>query len=142
MNDPVDTVHATVDGTNVYYIQVLGDLTAEQDVSFDFTLSAQFDNDLFANATQIEGANGSLSGTTVGATFPESGEPDPSGVIDHTVWYAWTAPANGPATFSIAAEFDGAAAVYTGSARRTASSRSPTTPTRRRSRCRSTRRRA
>ena len=95
---------------------MLGDLTAEQDVSFDFTLSAQFDNDLFANATQISGANGTLTGTTVGATFPESGEPDPSDAIDNTVWYAWTAPANGPATFTVDTGFDGAAAVYTGGA--------------------------
>ena len=39
---------------------------------------------------------GRSHGTNVGATFPEASEPDPSGDIDNTVWYSWTAPANGP----------------------------------------------
>ena len=114
-DDPVDTVHATVDAAKTYYVQVLGDPTAFQDTSFDFTVSMQFDNDLFANATQLDGATGTITGTTVGATFPESSEPDPSGDAGNTVWYAWTASANGPATFSFAAGFDAAAAVYRGS---------------------------
>ena len=114
-DDPVDTVHATVDAAKTYYVQVLGDPTAFQDTSFDFTVSMQFDNDLFANATQLDGATGTIAGTTVGATFPESSEPDPSGDAGNTVWYAWTASANGPATFSFAAGFDAAAAVYRGS---------------------------
>src|SRR5262249_18057826 len=78
-DDPIDAVHLTPDGGAAYYVQVLGDSESGQATSFDFTLTAQFDNDLFANATELDGDDGSLSGTADGATFPESGEPDPSG---------------------------------------------------------------
>src|SRR5512137_2686113 len=56
-------------------------------------------NDLFVNATPIFGSIGSGGGTTVGAGV-EAGEPvhHPS-QANHSVWFMWTAPANGLVTF-------------------------------------------
>ncbi len=116
VQDSVDVLHAPVDAGQTYYIQVMSDFNSETDPKFVFELSAGFDNDLFANATVLEGTDGTIAGSTIGATFPEGGEPDPSGDIDNTVWYAVTAPADGPATITISADFGAAAAVYTGTA--------------------------
>ncbi|MDQ3380561.1 MAG: Vps62-related protein [Actinomycetota bacterium] len=65
-------------------------------------------NDDFTNAQRLEGASGSVIGTLTGATVQQSGsypETDPeSNSIDgygygaeptRTVWYCWTAPADG-----------------------------------------------
>ncbi|MEA2931627.1 MAG: hypothetical protein QOI56_412, partial [Actinomycetota bacterium] len=72
-------------------------------------------NDDFANATPVSGASGSVSGTTEGAT-KEPGEPDHAGNVGgHSVWYAWTAPANAEVVFdTCTAEFDTTLAVYQG----------------------------
>ncbi len=79
-------------------------------------------NDAFAAATTITSSAGSIAGTTVGATR-ETGEPRhatcPSagcgGVA--SIWYAWTAPANGTLTINTAtSSFDTLLALYTGSA--------------------------
>ena len=52
-------------------------------------------NDRFASATAIGGASGSLTGTTVGART-EPGEPPHSDrAAGASVWYSWTAPADG-----------------------------------------------
>jgi len=73
-------------------------------------------NDAFVNAQAISGDSGSVSGTNVHAT-KEPGEPNhaanPGGV---SVWYAWTAPSDSPATFDTALSgFDTLLAVYAGS---------------------------
>ncbi len=115
VNDPTDTLHAVVDGHDTYYIQVMGDFTSEQNTEFDFTLTAGFDDDFFADATVLEGNDGSIDGSTEGATT-EEGEPDPSGEASNTVWYEWTPTVSGPATFFVDGEFDAAAAVYRGDA--------------------------
>lgn len=49
-------------------------------------------NDNFANAEIISGASGQTTGTNVGATSEEN-DPIPS-----TIWYSWTAPADGGMT--------------------------------------------
>lgn len=61
------------------------------------------ENDNFADATPISGLSGSAIGSTVGAT-PQAGEPLVafSSVATNTVWWSWTAPANGSVTFSTA----------------------------------------
>ncbi len=63
---------------------------------------AQPANDYFTNATVITGVAGTISGSSVGATNIESGDPDACGWHlgnSGTVWYSWTAPTNGAETF-------------------------------------------
>ncbi len=57
-------------------------------------------NDAFADAVEISGASGSVAGDTAAAT----GEPgEPGNVSGHysrrTIWYRWTAPADGDVEF-------------------------------------------
>ncbi|MCA1592101.1 MAG: NF038122 family metalloprotease [Acidobacteria bacterium] len=72
-------------------------------------------NDNFASAQAIAGSSGTTSGTNIGAT-KEVGEPNhaanPGG---RSVWYRWTAPASGTATFDTkGSNYDTTLAVYTG----------------------------
>ncbi len=79
-------------------------------------VSSRPENDNFANATRISGATGSTSGSNVGATY-ETGEPLKSfrSVATNTVWWVWTAPSSGKATFSTTnTTFDTVMGVYTG----------------------------
>ncbi len=73
-------------------------------------------NDLFANAQTLTGVSGQVFGTTVGATL-EPGEPPIAGNTGgQSVWYRWTAPATGLASFdTLGSSFDTLLAVYTGS---------------------------
>ena len=73
-------------------------------------------NDNFAAAQSISGPSGTAAGDTTNATG-EVGEPGPLSLADTTVWYSWTAPASGTATFNLhGAPFDTVLDVYTGSA--------------------------
>ena len=64
-------------------------------------------NDFFANSTVLVGSSGyNLTNSNVGATFEAaSGETDHSGdpslVGGQSVWFSWTAPLSGPATFNV-----------------------------------------
>jgi PASTA domain len=70
-------------------------------------------NDDFADAVVVTGDDGSVDGTNEGASA-EASEP---GSVSGSVWYRWTAPSTGPATFmTCGSPFDTAIAVYTGSA--------------------------
>jgi hypothetical protein len=72
--------------------------------------------DMFSDATAIFGANGTITGTTVGATG-ETGEPNHAGVSlpHHSVWCRWSAPASGPVSFdTTGSSFDTVLAAYTG----------------------------
>ena len=70
-------------------------------------------NDLFDSAQALSGQGGSHGGTNVNATI-ELDEPSPS-YLGASVWYEWTAPANGLVKFSTrGSRFDTALAVYTG----------------------------
>jgi RTX calcium-binding nonapeptide repeat (4 copies) len=73
-------------------------------------------NDNFG-AAQVLGsaASGSVSGSNVDAT-KETGEPDHAGNSGgHSVWYSWTAPADGHGFFTTdGSAFDTLLAVYTG----------------------------
>ncbi|MEQ1859154.1 MAG: Calx-beta domain-containing protein [Chthoniobacteraceae bacterium] len=71
-------------------------------------------NDLFANAEVLTGPSGMTSGTSVGAGM-EGGEPNPAGNQTPTVWYSWTAPGDGVATFDVSG-FDTVLAIYAGNA--------------------------
>src|SRR6266571_982283 len=72
-------------------------------------------NDNFASAQVLSGPSGSVTGSNVDAT-KEAGEPNPAGNIGGaSVWYTWTAPASGTATFATAgSSFDTIMGAYTG----------------------------
>jgi hypothetical protein len=72
-------------------------------------------NDDFIDAATLAGVTGTITGTSVGAT-KESGEPDHAGNAGGaSVWYSWTAPTTGTATFdTVGSSFDTLLAVYTG----------------------------
>ena len=74
-------------------------------------------NDMFADATAISGASGSVAGINENATL-ETGEPLPKlGHAQQPVWWTWTAPNSGTATFdTIGSSFDTMLGVYTGNA--------------------------
>lgn len=73
-------------------------------------------NDRFAQATLLAGNSGSLSGDNLHAS-KEAGEPDHGGTVGgNSVWYRWTAEADGLATFDTSgSDFDSVLAVYSGS---------------------------
>jgi PASTA domain len=69
-------------------------------------------NDDFADGVVINGDEGSVGGTNDGASL----EPSEPGDVSNSVWYRWTAPSTGPATFMTCGDlFYSALAVYTGS---------------------------
>jgi hypothetical protein len=69
-------------------------------------------NDDLVDAKSLTGFSGLTEGSNVGATA-ESGEPSLGNV---SVWYRWTAPASGTATFSTAgSNYDTLLGAYTGS---------------------------
>ncbi len=72
-------------------------------------------NDDFANARVITGLTGHVTGSNLGAT-KETGEPDHAGNPGgHSIWYSWTAPADGNVAFTTEGSgLDTLLAVYTG----------------------------
>lgn len=77
---------------------------------FDLRVRLAPPNDDFADAEQLSGDTGSVEGTNAGASS-EPGEP----FSFSSVWYRWTAPTTGPATFeTCGAPYDSTLAVYTG----------------------------
>ena len=85
--------------------------------SASFTVSPGAANDNFTAAQRLNGNAGTVTGSNAGAT-KEPGEPNHAG--DHgggSVWYVWTAPANGTWRFdTFGSSFDTVLAVYTGTA--------------------------
>ncbi len=72
------------------------------------------DNDAFATRIALFGTNLTVTGSNVDAT-QEIGEPDPNFTGGKSVWWTWTAPANGSLTLDTAgSDFDISLAVYTG----------------------------
>jgi PASTA domain len=81
-------------------------------------------NDDFADAQVLSGDSGSIDGTTIGSTV-EDDEPYHLDYAWNSVWYAWTPPSSGWATFeTCGSALYSAIAVYTGS---TLSALSPVT---------------
>ena len=72
-------------------------------------------NDDFASKAALSGSSGRREGSNVGADV-ESGEPNHAGNSGGaSVWWTWTAPATGTATFhTLGSDFDTLLAVYTG----------------------------
>jgi hypothetical protein len=79
------------------------------------TLNQSIQNDNFANPQFIGGVSGLAYGSDSGAT-KETGEPNHAGNVGgNSIWYAWTAPINGLATFdTIGSTFNTLLAAYTG----------------------------
>jgi hypothetical protein len=73
-------------------------------------------NDNFTNRTVISGTSIHVTGNTSGAT-KEPGEPDHGGYAGgHSIWWSWTAPADGQVTLdAFGSAVTTIAAVYTGS---------------------------
>ena len=89
--------------------------TGHHTLTWNFTAAPA--NDLFANAQVITGANGSTAGTNRGARGETPDEPLHAGIAgENSVWYKWTAPANGLVTFDTlgSALTNRLLAVYTG----------------------------
>ena len=72
-------------------------------------------NDSFANAWAIGGLVGTTNGSNVGASA-QAGEPNIFGIAaGESVWYAWTAPADGSYNFTTTGStFDSLLGVYIG----------------------------
>jgi len=72
-------------------------------------------NDMFAAARVVTGTTGTLTGSSHGATI-ETGEPAHAGTGGRSLWFNWTAPSAGEASFDTeGSSFDTVLAVYTGS---------------------------
>ena len=73
-------------------------------------------NDAFSAAAEVAGDTGTVVGDNRYATS-EAGEPEHGPYGGRSVWYRWTAPSSGPATFDLCGSsyFDTVLAVYTGS---------------------------
>jgi hypothetical protein len=72
-------------------------------------------NDDFSNRTVLTGKNLMVTGSNVGAS-QESGEPNPTGAAaGQSVWWSWTAPANGILQIYAWASFYPLIEIYTGS---------------------------
>lgn len=92
------TITFDADAGVAYYICVGGDTDPDEgEATLNWTLvQARAANDNFVNAQPIGGASGNLTSQNIG-TGTESGE---TWIYCHTVWYLWTAPANGVYTFN------------------------------------------
>lgn len=72
-------------------------------------------NDFFTNCQAIIGRSGTVAGYTIGATKEPNEPSHNANVGGHSVWYCWTAPADGLEIFdTIGSDFDTLLAVYTG----------------------------
>jgi HYR domain-containing protein len=94
--------------------------TGPFDLSWAFAPTGGPANDYFADAATIDGASGSVTGSTANATA-EPGEPVHSGLScclndnEHSIWYRWTAPVSGEAFFTTAgSSYDTVLRAYTG----------------------------
>jgi len=80
-----------------------------------WTISLAPANDLFANAQDLSGSSGSVTGTSVNATR-EAGEPNHAGIPGgRSIWYRWREPATRTVTFeTVGSGFDTLLAAYRG----------------------------
>ncbi|MCF7730618.1 MAG: hypothetical protein K9N23_02980 [Akkermansiaceae bacterium] len=116
----VDVV--TVDGTPVGNpaSYTFDNVTGPHTIDVTFTVEPAPANDNFAGAIDLPGNSGTQTGTHNFATTIETGEPDIYGATN-TVWFKWTAPADGDLTVGTwgstnlsAGEWDSMIGLYTG----------------------------
>jgi fibronectin type 3 domain-containing protein len=102
-------------GGVVYYVQVGSYDGGEEDaIALNWKVNPVA-NDGFAHPSTITGISGSLSSSNVGATL-DINEPGASATLNESVWYTWTAPADGEVVFMLtSAASRGWLSVYTGS---------------------------
>ena len=116
-NTASKTNFTAVAGTT-YRIAVYGYGGATGTIALKWSLETpSAGNDDFSSATAISGASGSVTGSNAGATM-QTGEPRPSArsSVGASVWYRWTAPSGGTATFdTTGSSFDTVLGIYTGS---------------------------
>lgn len=100
-----------------YYVVVGGYGGAQGDLVLRRQIVGLPVSDAFAAPVALAPAGGTLDVATTGATA-EPAEPAHDGdAAGHSVWFTWTAPADGPVTFSTCgSDHDTVLAVYTGSA--------------------------
>lgn len=96
---------------------VATDNTGAVGFSAPVRLSVRLGNDAFAEGRVLAGSNVTARCSNAAATA-EPGEPAHNGMpASHTVWWTWTAPADGPvAVHTRGSSFDTVLACYTGSA--------------------------
>jgi subtilisin family serine protease len=103
----------------IYRIAVDGAASARGTISLNYNLQPGgpgLVNNAFANRTVIGGASVTATGSNIGATA-EAFEPQhtQSSAPTESVWWSWTAPANGIAVIDTqGSNFDTSLAVYTG----------------------------
>jgi uncharacterized delta-60 repeat protein/uncharacterized repeat protein (TIGR01451 family) len=107
VNLGASTPGTTVGAPAVATVTILDDETPQPPV-----------NDQFTNATAIFGLSGLIPPATNNFASKEPGEPNHAGNPGgRSVWFRWTAPANGVVTFAtVSNTFDTVLAVYTGTA--------------------------
>ncbi len=86
-------------------------------VGLHWSLLPRITNDNFSVATAIAGSEGTETGSNFTAT-KEAGEPNHAGNAGGaSIWYNWTAPANGTVTFdTVGSDFDTLLGAYAGTA--------------------------
>jgi uncharacterized repeat protein (TIGR03803 family) len=98
-----------------YQVAVDGDAGQMGPLTLNWVVEPPPINDNFANATEITGSSGSISGSNIAAT-KEPGEPNHAGNPGgKSVWFRWTAPVAGLYSFNTAGSgFNTLVAAYTG----------------------------
>lgn len=82
----------------------------------DYSVLANPDNDDFADATVLA-AEGTITGTNVGATMEPSEPMHAQSIAGASVWFRWTAPTTGfISADTLGSNFDTVLAIYTGTA--------------------------
>jgi subtilisin family serine protease len=110
---------STLDDAGLYAVTVSNAFgqTTSRNISVAIELvSVRPPNDNFADASPLGGTSGRTNGTNTSATG-ENSEPDHAGVSlpIASVWWRWTAPADGTATFdTLGSNYDTTLAIYTG----------------------------
>jgi hypothetical protein len=104
----------TAVGGTAYYIAITGYSTTAGSIQLHWEFTGGPSNDDFSNAITLSGNSGVTTGSNFAATS-ETGEPTFGN--SRSVWWRWTAPAEGTAAFDTSGSgFDTELAVYTGSA--------------------------
>ena len=70
-------------------------------------------HDNFSDRLRLTGSNVTISVLNIAASI-EPEEPKPYYEAQHSVWYSWTAPESGRASFVLETDFDAVLALYTG----------------------------
>ncbi|RYX85078.1 hypothetical protein EON83_07475 [bacterium] len=128
IHNEVQIALRVVAGTT-YSIVIDGDFYPQTETTLPFTDTGNIRlswllyrspaNDNYASAQNISGVKGSTTGNTLGAYW-EDGETSHAGA-DSSVWFRWTAPANGAVTFdTIGTNWDTELSAFTGTPIRTA----------------------